>query len=79
MLRMLGMNSMRTMKCINWAKILIEWKNYKYADKRLKFERTYIIRANIALLANFISNWQNLILIRLKIHTSEFYNLYEEV
>jgi hypothetical protein len=51
----------------------------KYADKRLNFERIYIIRANIALLASFISNWQNLILTRLKIHTGEFYNSYEEV
>jgi hypothetical protein len=51
----------------------------KYANKRLNFGRTYIIRANIALLASFISNWQNLILTRLKIHTSEFYNSYEKV
>jgi hypothetical protein len=51
----------------------------KYADKWLNFERTYIIRANIALLANFINNWQNLILTRLKIYIGEFYNLYEEI
>jgi hypothetical protein len=35
MLRMLGMSFMRTMKCINWAKILIEWKNYTQLEKNM--------------------------------------------
>jgi hypothetical protein len=28
----------------------------KYANKQLNFEKTYVIRANIILLAEFISN-----------------------
>jgi hypothetical protein len=65
-------------KNTNWVEELHSIRR-KYADKRLNFGRTYITRANIALLASFISNWQNLILTRLKIHTGEFYNSYEEI
>ena len=65
-------------KNTNWVEELHSIRR-KYADKRLNFGRTYVTRANIALLAGFISNWQNLILTELNIYTGDFFKYYEEV
>jgi hypothetical protein len=34
----------------------------KYADKRLNFSSSYSCRANLAVLATYLENWQTLVL-----------------
>jgi len=34
----------------------------KYADKRLNFSSSYSCRANLAILATYLENWQTLVL-----------------
>jgi hypothetical protein len=42
----------------------------KYASKRLNFSKTYVLRANIALLSSFLPNWIQLIMKELDISVS---------
>lgn len=36
----------------------------KYADKRLNYQSTYVLRSDLVLLAQYVNNWQQLLLER---------------